>query len=238
MYYGYSRRIKTEENKNKRRASLYIVLTVGIIILFFFFGLPLVVKFAAFLNDLRTSSSPVEISDTTPPPPINLDPFPEFTNENEIEIKGSTEPGATVKLRANNEIVELIANNEGQFTYNFNLNDGQNTISAVAIDSAGNESGKSELFTINFDEVPPELTINKPTDKAQFYGPKERQIVIEGKTEEESTININGRLVIVESDGSFAFASTLTEGENNFTIKAQDPAGNISEKILSVSYGL
>ncbi len=238
MSYRYSRKVKTEEKKNIRKAVFFGLLTLISGLAFFFFGLPAVIKFAGFLTELNTSTTPVESSDNTPPPPPRLEYIPTFTNELSVEIKGSTEAGITVVIFFNNKQEELLTNNEGQFTYKFDLNKGKNTISILARDNAGNESQKSEIQEIVFDNKPPELSITKPENESSFYTAKERQVVIEGTTEEDCSVNINGRQVVVESNGSFAFATTLSEGENNFDIKSQDEAGNTSEQSLSVSFSL
>ena len=46
----------------------------------------------------------------------------------------------------------------------------------------------------------------------------------------------HGRIVVVESDGSFAFTTTLSEGENQFTVKASDKAGNSTEAVLKLNF--
>ena len=236
MVYRYSRKAKTEEKKNLRRAVIFGILTLALLAVFFFYGLPAIIKFAAFLTDLKKSSTPSEISDSTPPPPPRFEPFPSHTNDLEIELKGSTEPGVTVILFLNNKNEEVLVNSEGDFNYDFELNDGKNTISAKAIDQAGNESQKTDTQTVTYDNDSPEINITKPQNNSEFFGSKERQIVIEGVTEEDASVSINGRKVVVESDGTFAFAITLSEGENQFTIKAEDRAGNSDEQSLLVTY--
>jgi len=58
----------------------------------------------------------------------------------------------------------------------------------------------------------------------------------EGKVEENAKVQINDRVVVVESDGTFSFVTTLSEGQNNFTVKAEDEARNKVEKNLKVTY--
>jgi bacillopeptidase F len=89
---------------------------------------------------------------------------------------------------------------------------------------------------VNFDNEPPKLDITKPTDGSEFYGSRQRQLVIEGTTDENATININSRMVVVDNQGNFSFGITLQDGTNEFTIKAQDAAGNTTEKTLKVQY--
>lgn len=238
MVKRYSRLSKTEEGRNVRKALVFTFLTISSLGLFLFFGLPTVAKFAAFLTDIRKSGEPVEKNDTTPPVPPHLDSLSEATNKLKTEIKGRTEPGVTVTLFLNGRQEELLANKEGEFTYTFSLSKGENSISALAKDSSGNKSQKSNVIRITFDIEPPEIEISSPENKSEYYGSKQRQVVIEGKTEEGVSVTINDRVVVVENDGSFAFTTTLSEGENQFTIKAEDKAGNTTEKSLSLNFSL
>ncbi|MGB6839098.1 MAG: Ig-like domain-containing protein, partial [Microgenomates group bacterium] len=209
--------------------ALFGLLTLISILVFIFLGLPAVAKFAAFLTDLRKSTVPIEINDTTPPAPPILDSLSEYTKEVSIEIAGKTEPGAIVLLFLNSAEEEILANNDGEFSFTYKLYKGENTISAKAKDGAGNESQKTKVYKVTFDNENPDLEVTSPEEGKEFYGSKERQITIEGTTEEGASITINGRIVAVDEDGIFAFFTTLGEGENNFNIKAEDKAGNLTE---------
>jgi len=82
------------------------------------------------------------------------------------------------------------------------------------------------------------LSLTTPNDGTNYYGSKQRQVLLEGETEVGVNININGRFVQVDSDGKFTFTTTLNEGENKFTILAQDLAENITEKTLTLHFSL
>ena len=202
----------------------------------FFYGIPLFVKFAGFVYDLRKSSEPVEVSDNTPPSPPYFELFPAFTNEERIEIGGNSEPGATITMSLNGKDNEVLSNNEGKFSFSLNLVKGENKISAISKDAAGNESQETDIHTINYDNSPPEIEITKPSDGSQFFGSRQRQLVIEGNTEKDARVQINDRLVVVDTNGNFTFLTVLNEGENRFNIKSQDQAGNITETSLTVKY--
>jgi hypothetical protein len=232
----YSRLARTEEKKNIKRAILFGGLTVGIIIAFIFFGLPLVARLAGFLTDLKKSGSPIEISDTTPPAPPILERFAEYTKDQQLKISGKTEPGAIVTLFLNTNDEEIIANKNGEFNYTFKLRKGENTISVRAKDSAGNESQESKIYEVIFDNESPDLEITSPEEGKEYYGSKERQITIEGLTEDGVSLTINDRIVAVEEDGTFTFLTTLNEGKNNFNIKSTDKAGNQTEMDFAVSF--
>lgn len=231
-----SRLARTEERRNVRRAVFYISLTVAVLGAFILLGLPSIARFAAFLTDLKTSTEPIESTDTTPPIQPQFDPITESTNKTKIEITGQTEPGATVIVFYNRKKEEVLANNSGEFSYGVLLQKGINTISAQAKDSAGNESKRSEVIKVLFDNSPPSLEITKPEDGSKYFGSKQRQVVIEGITEENASLFINERLVVVENDGSFAFVTTLSEGENTFNFIAKDQADNSTEASLSLTF--
>lgn len=236
MQRRYSRLSRLEERENIRRAVLFSLLTIISLALVFFLGLPAVAKFSAFLSDLRKSSEPVEREDSTPPVPPRFEPLPEATNQLRVDIKGSSEPGVSIILKLNNKEEEILANSDGEFNYTFALNDGENKISAYARDSAGNESQKTDVFNIIYDDEPPELSLKTPVDGTNYYGSKQRQVLLEGVTEEGVNININGRFVQVDSGGKFTFTTTLNEGENKFTILASDKAENTSEKTITLNF--
>lgn len=213
-----------------------MVLTIITVVLFVVFGFGLLAKLAVFLGDLKKGGQPVESNDQTPPIPPRFEPIPKATNQRNFDIKGSTEPGATVKIEFNGEENELLANNVGEFHYTASLDTGGNTITAYSEDSSGNKSVKTEEQSIVFDNTPPTLDVTKPEDGAGFYGTKQRQLVIEGKSEVDTQVSINGRHVLVDGTGAFTFLMTLSEGDNNLAVKSQDIAGNIAEKTLKVTY--
>ena len=232
----YSRYVTTEERRNLRRALLFGLLTIAAIIGLLFFGLPSVAKFAAFLSDLRGSTQPVDKNDTTPPAPPRLGQLPEATNKTEIEINGTTEEVANVILSLNGKEEEIVADSEGKFVFSFPLKDGENLISAKAKDRAGNESQESKVYSVTFDDEKPDLEISSPADGTSFFGEKQRQVTVQGKTEVGVTLTINDRIVKVEEDGSFTFLTTLGEGANSFNLKSTDKAGNQTEKTISVNF--
>ncbi|OGM83397.1 hypothetical protein A2376_02920 [Candidatus Woesebacteria bacterium RIFOXYB1_FULL_47_31] len=219
-----------------RRAFLFTILTILAILGVLFYGLPSVARFAAFLSDLRKSSLPVDRNDTTPPAPPRLDRLPEATKEPEIEISGVTEEGATVILTLNGKDEEVVADADGKFRFSYSLRKGENQILAKAKDRTGNESQPTAGITVLFDNEAPKLDISAPADGSQFYGDGQRQLAIKGTTEVGITLTINDRIVKVEEDGTFTFATTLADGENSFNLKSADKAGNQTEKTLKVNF--
>ncbi len=232
----YSRKTKVEEKRNIRKALLFSLLSLVAIALFIMYGFNILGRFAVFLGDLKKGSQAVVSDDTTPPIPPRFEPIPKATNKAALDIKGSTEPGASIEITLNGREEELLANSDGEFTYTADLHEGENSMTAYSQDSVGNKSVKSEAVSIVYDKTPPQLDVTKPQEGETFYGAKGRQLVITGKTEANTQVNVNGRHVVVEQSGNFTFMMTLTEGENTLTIKAQDMAGNEVEKVVKVTY--
>lgn len=229
------RRRQTEEQKNIKRAIYLVILSIGLLILFLYFGLPLLARFSTFLGNLRKDSEPVLSNDTTPPAPPTFYDLPEYTQKPSVEISGRSEEGATVIVYANGKKHELLADKNGEFFFDFELRRGDNRLSAKAIDKAGNEGLETKEYSITNDSEPPDLEITNPTD-TNVSGSSNKQITIEGTTEEGVTLTINDRIVAVSSDGSFTMATTLSDGENKFTIKAADRAENETETTLTINF--
>ena len=134
-------------------------------------------------------------------------------------------------------ITTVISDSDSKFiTEKLRLEEGRNTIYAIAIDKAGNQSSPSEKHYVLFDEEPPELTISSPEDGATFYGEQEKSITIQGKTEPGVSLTLNNRLVIVGSEGNFSTTYSLNEGENQIKLVASDKAGNETEKEITLVY--
>jgi hypothetical protein len=233
---SYSRLASVEQKKNIKRAYSYIFLSILAVVFLVLFGIPLLVKFAGFVGDIAKSDKPVEINDITPPAPPHFDDIPDFVNNESIEITGTAESGATVRIRANNNDYEITANNEGVFTFMFNLKKGENSIDAIAIDSANNKSTQTQTQKIIFDSEEPKIEILSPSNGDNFYGSSQKQLNLKGTVDGVAEITINDRFVALKDDNSFVFNTSLNEGSNEFKIKAVDPAGNETETSITVNF--
>ncbi len=232
----YSRLQSIEEKRNVRNAVLFIFLTIGAIVLLFFYGIPAMGRFAAFVSDLGKSGKAITTNDHTPPAPPRFDYVNNFTNKQTAGISGLTEAAATVKLTFNGNEQDVLADKDGKFQFNLQLDNGTNTYSAVAVDTAGNISQKTQDFTITFDNKPPNLTVDSPGDGSQFFGSNQRQITIKGSTDQNDQVTINDRIVAVDDAGLFQYTTSLNSGDNKFAIKALDQAGNTTEKDITLTF--
>jgi hypothetical protein len=236
MRRNYSRLTSVEEKKNIRRAVQFGILTLGVLLLLFFFGIPLLAKFAGFIGDIRKSSTPIDKDDKTPPPPPRVSTLPEYTKESNITVKGSTEAGASVKLFFNSTEEEVVAGEDGSFEFGIRLSDGENEFTLSSKDTSGNESQQSPSYKIIFDDETPDLEISSPADGSSYFGSKQRQVTISGTTEPEISLSINDRPITVDDEGKFVYTTTLNDGGNTFWLKATDKADNSTEKQLNVTF--
>ncbi|MBX4205895.1 hypothetical protein KW795_01735 [Candidatus Microgenomates bacterium] len=233
---NYSRLARVEEKRNVKSAILFGVGSIVILIVFVFFGIPLLVKFAGFVGEIGSSNKPIERNDTTPPAPPRLDSLPDYTNQQSLDVTGTTEAGATAKISSNGKDQEVVADNDGRFTLKINLQNGENTITAIAKDQSGNVSNTTNPVKVVLDKDSPELSIEKPTDGESFFGTKQKNIEVKGKTDPDIEITVNGKLTQSNDDGLFSTNIDLQSGSNDLSVKATDKAGNVTEKNISVNY--
>ena len=124
-----------------------------------------------------------------------------------------------------------LADKEGLFSGEANLNGGKNTILATAKDAAGNKSRQSKPSTIIYDATPPNLVLLQEIP-SQTADPDQ---TIKGKTESSAKVTINQRQVVLDNDGVFNHAVKLNIGANNLEIVATDTAGNTRKIYRSIT---
>jgi hypothetical protein len=119
------------------------------------------------------------------------------------------------------------------------LTDGINDFS-VSITGPGGESDHSAVVRYIFDDAPPKITITSPKNNAIVNG---KAVTIKGKTQARTTLlarnDANGSSVAgtAESDGTFSLSVAIASGVNSITISGTDPAGNVTQSILSIRRG-
>jgi hypothetical protein len=236
MRLNYSRLQSVEEKRNLKSTIVFGVLTIAVIVFLGFVGVPLLGKVTLFVSNLHGSSKAVTKTDVTPPAPPRFNNFPAFTNQQNITVTGTAEPGATVKLSFGGGSQQILADKDGNFSFNLQLVGGDNNFSAVAVDPSGNQGQQSQTYDITFDNKPPSLAVTSPSDGTSFYGSSQRQVTIQGTTDTGSQITINDRIVSVDDSGNFQYTTTLNDGANPFVVKSTDQAGNMTEKDMTLNF--
>lgn len=229
-----SRRTRVQDKKQARSALLLVVGSILLFIIFIFFGLPFFARVAIFISDLKKSSTPIQQEDKVPPGPPRINQLPSYTNESKITVSGAAEAGSTLKFFNNDqEIKETVIDDTSLYSFEVELTKGENKLTAMAKDQAGNESERSPIVRVVYNDEEPELIISSPQDGAVIEGQK--SITVEGKTTAGNRVTLNDRMVIVD-DGNFSTKFTLSEGENRLVFTAEDRAGNFVEKEIRVTY--
>ena len=231
----FSRLDRKQESRNLKLAFFYGLLTFILALGIVFFGIPLLIRLAVFLGDVRSTSLPVESLDTVPPSPPIFTTSLEATNSSRIVLAGYSEPSSSVSISLNGALEkEIVADNEGLFKTEINLTEGTNQVEAIAKDQAGNESTRSDSLKIILDDKLPELALTFPEEERSTV--HEEKVNLTGKTETEATLIINERLVIIDREGNFEYPINLKEGDNEIMLVVEDEAGNKTEKIITINY--
>jgi|GEM_PF-3361881 len=104
-------------------------------------------------------------------------------------------------------------------------------VRAVAED--GETVDDSVSFTV--DTKLPTLEITNPEDGIENLTYDE-EFTIEGQTESENTVYIDGEEVDVDDEGAFEYNITLMDGLNIFEVRAEDPEGKVTETNVYALY--
>jgi len=212
-------------------------LTVLILAGILYGGINLFVKLTAWWADQQTivNNDP---EDTVAPSPPRLVITNRVVKESNFSLIGFSEPESGITLTNNGQpVAKVNADSNGQFNFSdLTLVEGENALSVKASDKAGNFSQPSSTETIIFDNKPPALQLEYPTNGSDFRGADSQTIEIRGKTEEKARVWINDKLVIIGEDGQFVATHRLNQGNQELKIKSIDSAGNETEQVISVSY--
>ena len=176
MRRNYSRLESLEEKRNTRKAVVFVLLSLGIIVFLANFGIPIITKLIGFANSFKKSGETQETIDKTPPAPPYFQVIPDATNKTPLKVSGHVEAGNTVVFNLNSKEEELQTDKNGDFSLNLNLEKGENTLIAYAKDPSGNLSKQTKTYIIIYDNEPPEIKITEPPENSNFYGSKQKNV--------------------------------------------------------------
>lgn len=236
----YSRLITVQEKKHRRQAVFWVFLTIILIAVLLFWGIPTLAKFSSYLSDLKGNQTIDPVDKIAPAPPL-FSIQDATTNNPQFNISGSGEGKSKLILFHNGKQIEIQIGDDGKFSYDTTLLEDENTFSGKIKDQAGNESQMSGEYKIMYDTSPPELEIIEPQEGQSFQGSGEQNLTLRMKTNEQATVKVNDRLATelvdaASGDKEYSSQTKLSEGSNSFNIKALDEAGNETEKTITVTY--
>ncbi|MFV0262383.1 MAG: BapA/Bap/LapF family large adhesin [Kluyvera sp.] len=170
------------------------------------------------------------------------------TNDPTPIISGTAEPGTTVTIKDNGNVIGTVTVGEdGQWGFIPNaLGEGSHAITTIVSDAAGNQSAESPAFNLNVDTGAPATidALEVSDDREPGVGvlndgdtTNDNTPTLTGKAENNATVTIyDGNTVLgtVQANGSgdWSFTPTLPLGDGQHSLSATvtDAAGNISAK--------
>ncbi len=162
-------------------------------------------------------------------PSINIPPtnIPEFTRDEIVYISGDVDRGAEpadVKLKVNENEVDVYS--DGSFEVPLQLDEGGNSFDFEVIDSAGHIT--TEEISIVKDTIISEFRLN------EVENVDKDTILISGTAEEDSSVTINGRPVLMDGN-SFEKEMDIVPGRTNeIIVHVEDRAGNTEQIVKNV----
>jgi hypothetical protein len=228
-----SRLVKKERKKLIRQTVYFGGIAVVIVMMFIFVILP---GFLSLFDKFLSGSNPFESEDTLPPQIPMISPPVGATSSANVKLDGFGEPESEVILLLNAvKSGSVVISEEGSFSIDLKLEEGENTIELYAIDLAGNESNSTKTYVSILDTKKPKLEITSPEDGATLNGLSSQNISVKGSTDSGSKVYINGRLSFANADGEFSQQLQLEEGKNEIEIRAVDQANNESGTTITVN---
>lgn len=230
-------RLTNHERKQFAYKSFFLIgLTLAFIIFLLSFGFKVIINGSLFINQLANGSknSTDGIKTEQALTSLLVDPPPSATSSSSLLVTGSTVNFDAVEIYLNTEKIT-----EGPVVGDIfseeitGLEKGENRIYVIAKSKKTKDTKKSPEFTVLLKTEKPMLEISQPNDNTKT---NKQEIKIEGKTDKETYIKINGQPIVVDSQGSFQSLYKLNDGENTIEIVAEDIVGNQEKKTLKVTY--
>lgn len=232
-----SSRLRRVQTKNAtKQATVYVVLSVVILIAMIIWGIPAAAKFSGMF--FTADNGNTVIQELRPTPPVFSD-IPEATFSSRVALSGFAQPGVEVSLIVNGqEYNKILSDDAGIFEFNeVDLNEGDNTVYAYASTARGTDSEQSKSYTVTVDNTKPEITINSPSEGKVFRGQSERLAQFSGTVNENNTkVYVGDRMAIVQADGTFNLTYQLQEGDQEIKVRAIDQAQNEAEQIIKLRW--
>ncbi|GAB4535618.1 MAG: hypothetical protein Kow0063_20090 [Anaerolineae bacterium] len=172
---------------------------------------------------VRSTSQGITVQVDTQAPNLRLVNFPDGlrVGEPSLTIEGLTDTDATVWVTGKPQPVSV--DNQGRFSFQYRLVEGDNQIEVRAIDPAGNSTRLTRDVTLV--TTPPDVLVATPQDGEWTNQPL---VTVSGQAPPGTQLKINDQPVGVEPDGSFQYELFLEEGDNLIQVAATDDVGNLT----------
>lgn len=223
------------EKKIKRNIFLIIVIIFLLIYFIFSYGIKILLGTSAFIANISNRNKPessiVKKEDFFGS--IDVVDIPTATNSSKIVISGQTVNYDKVEFYLDDKKVDEIAVVDSFDKEIDNLQEGDNEIFLLAKSSKSSSTQKTTKYHVLLKKEGPKLEITEPKDGSKTSN---EELKISGKTDKEVIVEINNLPIVVNVLGEFQTSLKLQSGENKILITAQDIAGNIESKTITVTY--
>lgn len=227
---------KAEEQITRRTVVLGLA-TVLFLIFLILLGLPMLVRFAVFLGDIKNRNQPAPAETEFPPLAPRLFLPYEATNSAKVNISGTAESKTNVELlKSDVPLEKKEVSQTGDFGFEVSLDPGENRFTAVAIGVKGQRSQLAKDLVVIFDDQAPEFTLEKPESDSVSTDQSEYEMV--GKSEKGVSVTVNGRMAMVDNEGTFRVKMPLSIGKNEVEVVVRDGAGNETKKKVTITYDI
>lgn len=228
----HSRLTKRIENQSKKQTYFFIGGIIIIIIFLFKFGVPTLEILTNVLSRNRGDNLSFSGKEFLSAPTLDV---PTATNSSTLLVKGTTpNDNGQVEIYVNSELSDTLELSKAEFDTRVDLKGGDNIIKTRYVKD-NKKSSFSEDYHVRLVKDAPKLDISTPHDGDKFTK-ADQQIPVQGTTDPDSTVVVNGFVAIVDSAGNFTYNLNLSEGDNEIKIEAQSPAGNTTSKTLKVNF--
>ena len=231
---------RLENHKRKQytvTVTSVIVVLVILIVFIFTVGLKLLLNTSAFIATIGTKSANTEplTKNDNFIGTISIDNIPTATNSASFMVSGSVLNFDKVAFYLNGEKVkESSLTSSDTFTEQVDgLTKGSNEFYALGKSADTKTTKKTQLFTILYKSDKPKLDIKSPSDNSKTDN---QDLTVSGTTDKEVFVRVNDGPVVVDVQGNFQTSVKLQSGSNTIKIEAEDNAGNVEAKILTVTY--
>jgi RHS repeat-associated protein len=156
-----------------------------------------------------------------------------ITKTNTASIAGNVYDASSVAVSVNGS--PMIVDGTGNLSGSVTLAEGQNIITVVATDGAGNTA--SQVRRVTLDTEAPVITISTPSNGASVVTPS---VTTTGSVTDATTttLSVNGAPFTLGAGGAFSGDVALTTGQNTLSYVATDAAGNIGTASRNVTRAL
>lgn len=232
-------RLQSHQQKEfAKKVTFSIVALIVFVILFFSFGLRFLINSSLFVgNILSGNKNEVKIENKdifygT----LSVDTVPSATNSAKFVIAGTVDNFDLIEFYINGEKIKETSDITSENNFSEEVGDlrkGENEVFIIARNEEMKKTKKSEIFDITYKDEKPTLEISSPADGSKVNN---YEVKVVGTTDKETYIRINNLPIVTDADGGFQTLVRLNEGENKIEITAEDIAGNIEKKTLTVTY--